>query len=206
MCRALALLLLCAALPARAEEGAASVRGHIALAVEGIRFADLGQTVVYLAGDAPGSAPGRRAKLTIRQRDARFAPGFLVIAAGQTVEMPNDDAIFHNVFSFSKPNDFDLGLYPAGEARRVTFAHPGVVKIYCSIHESMSGTIFVSPSPWFAEAGAAGDFEIADVPAGRYTLHVWNERLPEATRDLVLSPGERRQVDLSLGSGQGGNP
>ena len=112
--------------------------------------------------------------------------------------MPNDDAIFHNVFSFSKPNDFDLGMYPSGQSRQVTFKHAGVVKIYCSIHESMSGTIFVSPSPWFAVAKANGDFEIAGIPPGRHTLRVWNEKLPEATRSVTLDAGEHERVDIQL--------
>jgi plastocyanin len=196
----LAALLLCAALPAWAQEEPASVSGRVSLAVEGVRLGDLGQTVVFLAADgAPGAAAAKRA--TIRQRNAYFAPDFLAIAAGQSVDMPNDDAIFHNVFSFSKPNDFDLGLYPAGESRRVTFEHPGVVKIYCSIHESMSGTIFVSPSPWFAVARSTGDFEIRGIPPGRHTLHVWNEKLPEAVRELTLRPGERQRLDIALEPG-----
>jgi len=196
----LAALLCCVALPAAAQE--ASVAGRLTLAVEGVRLADLGQTVVYLAADgAPAAPPAKRP--TIRQRNAYFAPDFLAIAVGQSVDMPNDDAIFHNVFSFSKPNDFDLGLYPAGESRRVTFEHPGVVKIYCSIHETMSGTIFVSPSPWFAVARASGDYEIPGIPPGRHTLRIWNEKLPEVTRAIVLSPGERQRVDVTL---EGGAP
>jgi plastocyanin len=197
---ALAALLCCVALPAAAQE--ASVAGRLTLAVEGVRLADLGQTVVFLAADgAAAPAPAKRA--TIRQRNAYFAPDFLAIAVGQSVDMPNDDAIFHNVFSFSKPNDFDLGLYPAGESRRVTFEHAGVVKIYCSIHETMSGTIFVSPSPWFAVARASGDYEIPGIPPGRHTLRVWNEKLPEATRAIVLEPGQRQRVDITL---EGGAP
>lgn len=194
---ALAALLLAFALPAAAQD--ASVLGKVSLALEGVRLSDLGQTVVYLAGEAAESAaPAKRA--TIRQRNAYFSPDFMAIAVGQSIDMPNDDAIFHNVFSFSKPNDFDLGLYPAGESRRVTFSHPGVVKIYCSIHESMSGTIFVSPSPFFAIAKASGDFEINGVPAGHHSLRVWNERLPEAVRAITLAPGERQRVDITLES------
>jgi plastocyanin len=195
-----AALLLALALPVAAQEGPASVSGRVTLDVKGVRLADLGQTVAFLDSRAP-MPPVRHERLAIHQRNALFAPDFLAITVGQTVEMSNDDAIFHNVFSFSKPNDFDLGMYPAGEKRRVTFSHPGVVKIYCSIHESMSGTIFVSPSPWFAVASAQGDFLISGVPAGRYTLRVWNERLPESQRELTLAPGERRRLELSLGAG-----
>ena len=195
-----AALLLCVAVPAAAQE--ASVAGRLTLAVEGVRLADLGQTVVFLAADG-APAPASAKKATIRQRNAYFAPDFLAIAVGQSVDMPNDDAIFHNVFSFSKPNDFDLGLYPAGESRRVTFEHAGVVKIYCSIHETMSGTIFVSPSPWFAVARASGDYEISGIPAGRHTLRVWNEKLPEATRAITLDPGQRQRLDITL---EGGAP
>ena len=192
----LALLLACAALPAAAQENA-GVAGRVSLAVEGVKLADLGQTVIFVDGNS--AAPAKRA--TIRQRNAYFAPDFLAIAVGQSVDMPNDDAIFHNVFSFSKPNDFDLGLYPSGQSRQVTFKHAGVVKIYCSIHESMSGTIFVSPSPWFAVAKANGDFEIAGIPPGRHTLRVWNEKLPEATRSVTLDAGERERVDIQLETG-----
>ena len=196
--RHLALLLLCAAVPAAAQE-TAGVAGRVTLAVEGVRLADLGQTVVFVDDGESGAVPAKRA--TIRQRNAYFAPDFLAIAVGQSVDMPNDDAIFHNVFSFSKPNDFDLGLYPAGQSRQVTFKHAGVVKIYCSIHESMSGTIFVSPSPWFAVAKANGDFEINGIPPGKHTLRVWNEKLPEATRSVTLDPGKRERVEIQLEAG-----
>jgi len=196
--RHLALLLLCAAVPAAAQE-TAGVAGRVTLAVEGVRLGDLGQTVVFVDDGESAPPPAKRA--TIRQRNAYFAPDFLAIAVGQSVDMPNDDAIFHNVFSFSKPNDFDLGLYPAGQSRQVTFKHAGVVKIYCSIHESMSGTIFVSPSPWFAVAKANGDFEINGIPPGKHTLRVWNEKLPEATRSVTLDPGKRERVEIQLEAG-----
>jgi len=198
-CLRLAALLVCAASPVRADV-LASVAGRLSLAVEGVRLADLGQTMVYLSGEsAAAAAPSKRP--VIRQRNAWFSPDFLAIAVGQAVDMPNDDAIFHNVFSFSKPNDFDLGLYPAGESRRVTFEHPGVVKIYCSIHESMSATIFVSPSPWFAVARPTGDFLIEGIPPGHHTLKVWNEKLPAASREVVLRPGEQQRVDIALEAG-----
>jgi plastocyanin len=192
----LVALGLACALPVAAQETAV-VSGRVTLGVQDVKLADLGQTVVFLDSSAAQPAP-RGARLALHQRNATFQPDFMAIAVGETVEMPNDDQIFHNVFSFSKPNDFDLGMYPSGEKRRVTFSHAGVVKIYCSIHESMSATIFVSPSPWFAVAKDSGSFALEGVPPGRYTLRVWNERLPETKRELTLAAGERRKLELSL--------
>lgn len=193
-CSAL-LALLCAA-PATAGD----LTGRITLAVEGTRLADLGPTVVFLAGAGlPRTRPGALGRRIMRQRNARFEPDFLVVSAGQEVEMPNDDTIFHNVFSFSRPNDFDLGVYPAGESRTLTFAAPGLVKLYCSIHESMSGAVLVTPSPWFANASPDGRYRIEGVPAGLFQLTVWNEKLPALTRSVeVRSAGTT--ADLVLGS------
>jgi plastocyanin len=174
-----------------------TIRGRVVLGIEGTTFADVGPVVVYLES-APGNGTKPPAGPTprVRQKDATFSPGFLAISAGQTVEMPNDDAIYHNVFSYSKPNDFDLGTYRAGESRSVTFRHPGVVRTYCSIHESMSGTIFVSPSPHFDEVADSGSFEIRGVPPGRHRLRTWCERLPDAVLDVEVAAG--RTVDLEL--------
>jgi plastocyanin len=192
-----ALLLLALALPARADPGA--VAGRVLLQVEGVPLAEVGPTVVFLEsldGAGGGEVPAVRHR--IRQRDAHFDPDFLAIAAGETIDMPNEDAIFHNVFSFSKPNQFDLGLYPAGESRSVRFRHPGVVKIYCSIHESMSATVFVAPTAWLVVAAPSGEFSLRDVPAGRYRVHVWNERLPEASRTVEVQGGREVRVEIAL--------
>jgi plastocyanin len=192
-------LAACAlALLASAGAGAGEVVGRVTLGVEGARLADLGPTVVFLESlDGPGAAPPAN-RAVLRQRNARFEPEFLIVVAGQSVRVANDDTIFHNVFSFSRPNDFDLGVYPAGESRSVTFAHPGLVKVYCSIHESMNATVLVTPSPLYGSASATGDYRIASVPAGRYRLTAWNERLPAVTR--VLSVGaDALRADVALG-------
>jgi plastocyanin len=200
---ALALAVCWALAPAvRAEEGAAgTVRGRLRLAVEGARIADVGPIVAYLeplAGTPTPPPPAGTPK--VYQKDARFSPAFLAIAAGQTVSMPNDDAIYHNVFSYSTPNDFDLGLYPAGEARSVTFRHAGVVRTYCSIHESMSGTIFVAPTRSFVVVRATGEFEIRDVPAGRYRLKSWADRIPSAAREIEVRAGQPTSAELVIGA------
>jgi plastocyanin len=198
MVRALMAGALASLLSAGAAQ-AGAVSGRVLLAVESARLGDLGPTVVFLEGVDGGSPAVPEERLAIHQHNARFEPGFLVATVGQAVEMPNDDTIFHNVFSFSRPNHFDLGFYPAGELRSVRFAHAGLVKIYCSIHESMSGAVLVTPSPWYATASAAGRFRIEDVPAGRYRLTVWNEKLPPVTRVLeVGAAGARADVVVGL--------
>ncbi len=158
--------------------------------MQGVTLEDTGPIVAYLeSAGAPLHFELPKRRLEIHQKDASFKPSFLVIAAGETVVMPNDDVIFHNVFSYSTPNDFDLGLYPRGESRAKTFEYPGVVRIYCSIHESMSATIFVAPSIWHAVAGPHGEFSIPDVPAGKYRLRTWNRRLPPASQLIEVGPG-----------------
>jgi plastocyanin len=196
---ALALALSLAAAAASAGE----LRGHVSLGVPGVSLDDAGPLVVYLEGSVSQlkfELPKR--PLEIHQKDASFAPPFLVIAAGETVVMPNDDVIFHNVFSYSTPNDFDLGLYPRGESRAKTFQYPGVVRIYCSIHESMNATIFVAPSIWHAVVGAKGEYAIRDVPPGRYRLRTWNRRLPPASQ-LVEIGGGAATADIVVAGGGG---
>jgi plastocyanin len=194
----LAVWALAALAPAAAPAG--EVAGRVTLGVENARLADLGPTVVFLESlDAPGIVPASAGRPVLRQRNARFDPEFLIVVAGQSVRVANDDTIFHNVFSFSRPNDFDLGVYPSGESRSVVLAHPGVVKVYCSIHETMNATVLVTPSPWYAGVSANGDYRIPSVPPGRYKLTAWNERLPAVTRTLSVGSDALR-ADLSLGS------
>jgi plastocyanin len=176
-----------------------TLRGSVVLAVEGVRLADVGPVVVYLEPAGGGARRPAAAAHRVHQKNATFSPGFLAIAVGQTVEMWNDDAIYHNVFSVSKPNDFDLGIYPSGTSRAVTFRHPGVVRTYCSIHESMRGTIFVSPSPYFATLDGAGRFSIRGVPPGRHRVRTWCERLPDASAGVEVHAGRTTNVELTVG-------
>ena len=168
-----------------AAAGGARLEGRVVLDVPGLALADVGEIVVYL--DAPGVAElPAEAPPVIRQKAARFAPSFLAVARGQSIDMLNDDGIFHNVFSFSAPNDFDLGLYASGRSRSVRFDHPGPVRIYCSIHEDMAGTIFVSPTPWFTQLREDGTFQIDSVPPGDYVLRTWTPVLPETAQRVAI--------------------
>jgi plastocyanin len=191
-----AALLLAVGLASPA--GAGELRGRVQLAVPGLSLADVGPIVVYLDG-GDGAPRAAAPAAEIRQRNASFSPPFLAVARGGAVSMPNDDAIYHNVFSFSEPNQFDLGLYPSGESRAVSFEHPGVVRIFCSIHESMNGTLFVAPSPWFAVVDPDGSYAITDIPNGRYRLRTWAEKLPPTEREVTLPAPP--PLDLRIGDG-----
>lgn len=115
------------------------------------------------------------------QKDKMFSPHVLAIQAGSLVEFPNADPIFHNAFSSYNGQVFDIGLYPPGTTRSVRFARPGVVRVFCNIHASMSALIVVVASPYFATTKQDGSFNIAGVPPGQYTLAVFHERASEAS-------------------------
>jgi plastocyanin len=169
--------------------------------VAGARISDLGPIVAYLDAPEEGSRLDFAVPAAVpqmRQKGVRFRPSLLVVTVGQRVSLPNDDAIYHNVFSFSRRNFFDLGLYPRGETRSVVLRHPGVVRTYCSIHESMRATILVAPSPWHAIADASGAFEITGVPPGRYRLWAWNDRLPRVVRPVRVEAGQATSLVLAL--------
>ncbi|MBV8890646.1 MAG: hypothetical protein JO266_01480, partial [Acidobacteria bacterium] len=147
-----------------------------------------------------GSAPVHlidvpRQHSALTQKHKSFTPHLLVVQMGTVVDFPNHDPFFHNVFSLFEGKRFDLGLYEAGTTRHVRFDRPGVCYIFCNIHPEMSAVVVVLDTPYWGLANRQGEVEIARVPAGRYTLHVWDERsLPEnlaqLTRVVTVSPGQ----------------
>lgn len=138
-----------------------------------------GDIVVWLTATAPGDtgipmpAP-KRAQLV--QKNKHFTPELLVIPVGSSVEFPNRDPFFHNVFSLFNGKRFDLGLYQAGETRAVRFDRVGVSYIFCNIHPEMHAIIVALNTPFYAVTGSSGAYSISNVPPGEYELHVWSER------------------------------
>ena len=111
----------------------------------------------------------------MEQQNRRFSPDLVVIPAGSSVSFPNFDPIFHNVFSLSKAKSFDLGNYSKGQTRMVTFPKPGIVAVYCHLHPNMTGTIVVTPNQWGVRVDAAGQYTLANVPPGKYTVVAWHK-------------------------------
>jgi hypothetical protein len=116
-----------------------------------------------------------------------FTPRVVAVGVGGTVEFPNEDPIFHNVFSVSGENRFDLDLYKRPKSGQFTFQSPGIVRVYCNIHPQMSAVVMVRDSPYFTQAGADGSFAIPEVPAGRYLVKAWHERAAkEAVQEVAV--------------------
>jgi plastocyanin len=128
------------------------------------------------AGAAPGRTLPARQNPKLIQRNKTFEPHVLVVQAGSTVQFPNKDPFFHNVFSLFDGKRFDLGLYEGGSSNSARFDRPGVSFLFCNIHPEMSGIIVAVDTPYFALSDRAGRVVLANVPDGRYLMHVWYER------------------------------
>ena len=141
-----------------------------------------------IGGETPRPAPGR-AKV-VSQLNKTFLPHVLVIPVGTKVSFRNEDPVFHNIFSLSKPNEFDTGLYKQGASYDQTFRHPGVIQLLCNIHASMLGFIVVVDSPWYAQADSGGAFAIKGVPPGDYELNVWHEAAARPANERITVGAE----------------
>jgi plastocyanin len=158
---------------------------------------EIKNVVVYLKDPAfRGTLPARTAEM--QQEHETFVPHVLALTRGSTVEFPNGDPIFHNVFSLSSGSTFNLGRYPNGESRGRVFARAGIVKVYCQIHSHMSATILVFDHPYFTIPDLDRTFTLADVPAGDYTLVGWHERVGERTEPVRVERGRTVTVNLAL--------
>jgi plastocyanin len=121
-----------------------------------------------------GKEQAGKAKTVIDQKDMKFIPRVAAVIVGTTVDFPNNDKTFHNVFSNSEAKKFDLGLYPSGQSRSVTFDKAGVVKILCNAHPHMEAYIVVKEHPYFSVADPRGNYDIQGLPLGKYRLEVWH--------------------------------
>jgi plastocyanin len=129
-------------------------------------------------------APGKRAQLV--QKNKSFHPHLLVVRMGSMVDFPNRDPFFHNVFSLFDGKRFDLGLYEAGATNSVRFDREGISFLFCNIHPEMSAVVVAVDTPYYGISDKSGNVSIANVPEGKYELHVWYERsVPEDLKGLT---------------------
>lgn len=150
---------------------------------------------IYLEGDMP--VPGGSLRV-MEQKNRQFLPDLLVVPAGSTVSFPNLDAIFHNVFSLSKPRNFDLGNYPKGQTRTVVFTRPGIVFVNCRLHPNMSASIVVTPNRWGTKADASGRFELRNVSAGKHTVVAWHKTAGFFRKTIDCKEGTAATVTFEI--------
>ncbi len=153
--------------------------------------------VVYLEG-VPGTFKATDKRPEMNHVDLQFQPSVMAVLKGTTVDFPNSDSVFHSAFSISPSNPFDLGLYQKGREKFVLFKHTGVVELFCHIHSHMHGFILVLDNPYFATTNAEGEFSIADVPDGDYTIKAWASPSATMTKTVSLSGDRVINMDFTL--------
>ncbi len=174
-------------------------------------IADLGADPLYRARErrdavvyietAPQAAfeGGGAMHATMSQRNEAFVPHVLAVRVGTVVDFPNDDTIYHNVFSLSKPKRFDLGRYAKGQSKSILFDEPGIVRVFCDIHSHMNAFILVFAHRFFDATDGQGRYRIDQVPPGTYTLAAWYEGSVRQTRAVTVPPdGSTVDVDFAV--------
>lgn len=169
--------------------------------VERVDYDRLRDFIVYIDQAFPDATftPPKQAAV-IKQKDAAFVPHVLPVLAGTTVEWPNLDDIYHNVFCMAETKPFDLGLYSSQQPpKRVVFDKPGQADVFCSIHTKMHCIVLVLTNPYFAAVDEKGRFTIKDVPAGTYRLRAWHERVPSQVKEIVVPVDGEVEAEFALG-------
>ncbi len=189
-------LVICSSLLAAALD-AATLSGQVDLGTR-----DAAGVVVSLE-PVNGAAAAAGKSGAILHKNKTFIPHVLAIPVGAKVAFPNRDPFFHNAFSNYDGQIFDIGMHPPGTAREVTFRRPGVVRVFCNIHPTMSAVIVVVPTPYFAVTEVAGTFRIPGVPPGEYKLQVFHERvtpgkLQQAGRTISVTDADVTLPKISL--------
>jgi hypothetical protein len=132
------------------------------------------------------------------QRDTTFVPSVVAVRVGGTVTFPNGDPFFHNVFSYSSAQRFDLGRYAQGESKSVTFPETGIVEVFCEVHDFMRGAVVVTENPFHAVVGEDGSFRITGIPAGEHTIAFWHADHETLERRVVVTAGATALVEVEL--------
>ncbi len=155
-----------------AEQSTGIIKGSVTIG--GRSTGDAVVSIEGLPRQTIKASAANQAKAVIDQKELKFIPRVIAVVIGKTVDFPNNDKTFHNVFSNSEAKKFDLGLYPSGQSRNVNFDKPGVVKILCNVHPNMEAYVVVKEHPFFSVADARGNYTIKGAPVGKYRIEVWH--------------------------------
>ena len=154
-------------------------------------------TAVYAIPDKPVASAPVKATAVMDQAHKAFVPHVLVVQTGTSVDFPNNDRTYHNVFSLSKTKPFDLGRYGRGMSEPVVFDRPGIVRVFCDIHSHMSAFVLVFNHPFHDTTDADGRYRIDNIPPGTYTVTAWHEGASRDSRSVTIPPSGGI-VDLDL--------
>ena len=191
--------------PASSPESPGRLSGKVTITEKDGTVSPASHAVVYIERvDKPrwGSkrAPAQAPSITMKSK--AFDPHVATVLAGKSVAFPNTDPVFHNVFSLSPGNKFDLGLYKNGKSTDHVFATPGLVRVFCNIHPSMTAYVLVLQNPWWCTVGDDGAWTLTDVPPGEWKLNAWDERGGETTRTIKVAPGQRVTANFEMDARQ----
>jgi plastocyanin len=161
---------------------------------------ELENVVVYVERMPASASPvePRRGPFLVEQKGLAFEPHVLAVPKGSTVEFPNRDLVFHNVFSLSKAASFDLGRYPSGSAKSVRFDEPGLVKVFCHIHSDMAAIVLVLDNPFFTTPAKDGRYVLDGVPPGEYRVVAWHERARLIAKTIRVEAGRATSLDFAI--------
>lgn len=175
---------------------AASLSGRIEVTDRSDRSQTAEYLIVYYRPDDTVDLTAHQSTAVMQTRNKNFEPRVLPVTAGSTVEFPNLDPILHNVFSNSGQNGFDAGLYSEGPGASQRFDSPGLVRVYCNVHQNMVGHILVLDSPYYTVADATGSWQLNDLPEGSGTLYAWHERARPVIQQVEVHGDS--EIDLSV--------
>jgi plastocyanin len=193
------------ALVSLAQAQTAEVTAHVQVTQRAHHAAhrDSSDVVLWLTpNDKTPLPPAEKHSYTLAQKNKAFLPHILVVATGSTVDFPNLDPFFHNVFSLFNGKRFDLGLYEAHTHRVVQFDREGVSYIFCNIHPEMGAVVIALSTPYFGMSTPDGVIKIHGVPAGSYRLNLWAENVPVDHLNALSRVVEITPQNADLGSFQ----
>lgn len=191
------LALLPVALLSLAPPGGGTVEGRVVLVRAGAVLPDASNAVVWIEGARAASGPAP-AGGAMKSEQKKFIPRVVVVRRNGTVQFPNADSIYHNAFSVSGGNRFDLGLYRSGASREKKFDDPGLVRVYCNIHPQMAGFVMVVDSDFAAVTGPDGTFRFEGVPPGAHIVKIWHEEGGESQVPVSVHAGPDLPLTLRL--------
>ena len=169
--------------------------------VSGKVTAGKGISVVYVEAVPGKTFPSGAMPVQIDQKSLAFQPHILVAPVGSTVEFLNSDKVAHNIFwpaiSNNKKLGHNMGTWPTGEKRAFKFETPGIVPLLCNVHPEMSAYIVVTPTPFYSESDAEGNFKIGNIPDGAYTLTAWHEGFKTQSKPVPVSGAAKADFTLA---------